>query len=68
MDRLLHHEELEIPRFPGKEHLERMILNRFEALPGLGLSGKGEPLERVFGERGAWGGSVRELRAVCEDE
>ena len=54
--------------FPGKEHLKRMILNRFEALPGLGLSGKGESLERVFGERGARGGSVRELRAVCEDE
>jgi len=68
LDRLLPHEELEIPCFLGKEHLERMILNRFEALPGLGLSGKGESLERGFGERGARGGSVRELRAVCEDE
>ena len=68
MDWLLPHEELEIQHFPGKEHLKRMILNRFEALPGLGLSGKGESLERVFGERGARGGSVRELRAVCEDE
>jgi hypothetical protein len=35
--------------FPGKEHLKRMILNRFEALPGLGLSGKGESLERGLG-------------------
>ena len=65
---LLPHEELEIPCHPGEELMEKMILHRFEALPGLGLSGKGESLERGFGERRARGGSVRELRVVCEDE
>ena len=48
---LLPHEELEIPRHPGEELMEKMILHRFEALPGLGLSGNGGFLEeRVWGE------------------
>jgi len=46
------HEELEIPRHPGEELMEKMILHRFETLPGLGLSGNGGFFGRGFGELG----------------
>jgi len=62
---LLPHEELEIPHHPGEEHMEKIILHRFEALPDLGLSGNREFLEeRVWGE----GSSGRGRAEPREDE
>ena len=53
---LLPHEELEIPCHPGEELMEKIILHRFEALPGLGLSGNGG----FFGREGLGRGELGE--------
>jgi len=53
---LLPHEELEIPRHPGEEHMEKMILHQLEASPGLGLGWEwGIWSFCVWGEKGSSG-------------